>query len=189
MKPSAAITTGATIAVLAIVGGILAGRVTPDAGLGGRYARILWDGGRPTGVECIWVTARTTPAARALFGLDADGGVQYARVRVCAAPADGGVPLLPEGMEALPDSELADGGDYQLEAWLGADAPFPCACSSGNDCWLTDGGAAPSGITLPARGWTGTGCVRRPCVVFSHGAGGWDEGMPASCRHADGGSP
>jgi hypothetical protein len=165
---------GLALSFLGVVGGLLYGTLHVEQVTPGRHVRIAWDGGTPDGSVCVELDGLSSPQARALFGLNPDGGQQYARIRMGAylADDDAGMPELPPGMLALEGSEVVlDGGvcPYRFEAWLPAtDAPFPCACSTGSNCQslASDGGwaTAPTGVTLPEGRWKGAGCFPKVCT-------------------------
>lgn len=125
-----------------------------------------------------------------------DGGRTYHRKRLAARyfpGADGGEAVLlgriPDHcriMETEQGLACRAGGALKLGAQVDdADEPEDCACSSGAACEMvgSDGGWVPAylGNTLPEGRWRGAGCVRRSCVVLSHGASGQDEGWPEAC--------
>lgn len=194
MSASPQVRAGATAAALAAIAAITALTLQPRPDVDKRHTAVPFDGGAPVGARCLWVTARASPQAQVLFGLDAGGGTAYVHGYWCALPTDAGIGFvaeaaLPAGIDVLRESEWEtphDGGTVQAEFWLQghSSAGFKCACSSGDTCtWqqpLPDGGSlsrtAPPGVTLEAGTWTGAGCVSKPCVEWA-GTSSW----PAAC--------
>ena len=142
------------------------------------HIRVPWpDGGVPDGGFCVDFDGLSDAEARAFFCLTPDGGQEYARGRGWAPDVDGdaGMPVIPDGMQAVQDSEVirySGACPYRFEAWLpSTEAPFPCACSTGADCeaLAIDGGwvTAPAGVTLPEGAWRGAGCWKKVCVEIA----------------------
>lgn len=191
LKASAA--AAATLALGMVALGLLS--PGPEASAGHVRAGVA-----PAGSYAVWSTALASTEALHAVGIDA-GGPRYVRARVCAVPGDGGDPgpLSVPGMVILYDDDGApacDGGDPQIEAWTEdwSDAPWACACSSGQTCLWTPPlypsglGAltpAPQGMTLPPGRWSGPGCKPVPCVVLA----GVEPRWPAACLVTDGGGP
>jgi hypothetical protein len=117
-----------------------------------------------------------------------DGG--YAAKRLDFAVCNS---VLPDGgtlREAVIPRKYADKiGD--LEAWCKptsgtstlpaggeSDEPFDCACAKDSTCRNTsDGGVAPTGVTLSPGTWTGAGCQPKACVEL-YGVSSWPAGCP-----------
>lgn len=184
-----ALKAGAALAVVGIAIALSTKQITPPPH-SLTHVGVPFSGAAPAGTDCLWATALATPGALGVFGLQADAGQQYARVRVCAPPDPdaGDGPALPAGMFPLTTTETEeqfDGGQPALEAWLASDpgANFACACSPGLDagCLVPsdDGGTqpAPVGVTLQP-GWSGS-CARKPCTEFA-GITSWPDSCPRS---------
>jgi hypothetical protein len=180
MTPSASTRAAAAAGFLAVVGAIVVGSLHPTPDASHRHTRVLRDGGLPAGSRCYTVTARASPQARALFGLDADGGDQYVRVTVAYQPSDSGTgPSLPSGMDPLDDTAVdapcPDGG-AEIEGGMQGDAtsPWQCACAVPDaGCLQPDGGPAPTGYTLqPGAFVPGPGCFYKACEEFA-GSTSW----------------
>jgi|GEM_PF-4269649 len=179
MKASDQVKTGAAVAFVAILSGVLIGNYTPNANEG--KTTIAGDPG--AGAKCLFTTALASPQALALFGLSADGGHQYVYARVCGQPSDGGMPSLPAGIEALDfgqTEEDYDGGPIFSAVLPGRDE-WPCACSTGALCNMLDNNgvwrSATPGITLEAGKWSGSGCYPKSCVELA-GVSSWPSACP-----------
>ena len=167
------------------------------------HAVVDWVGTPPADARCLYLTGLINNTVANTFHLTptADGGTQYVYDKICGSPIDGGTSAnIPPGMLALSDSEgeeAYDGGP-QLEVWTTGDAnaPWPCACSTGSNCsvqqfafnpetgmFALDGQgnpvletvAAPLGQTLQP-GWSGAGCKRMTCLLI-----GGQHYWPAEC--------
>jgi hypothetical protein len=161
------------------------GYVASEAAAG--HVVVGWgDAGMPAGAVLVHATARASPQAMAIFGVDAGGAAHaYFRCNIVSVPVDGGTDpgaaLMP-GADVVYDDDTVDAapaGAPQLECWRQgrADAPFPCACSTGPGCIQPDGGPAPQGVTLQAGAFVpGAACLAKACVELA-GSSSW----PAEC--------
>lgn len=189
---------GAAQVLLVLLGGIVVsggafllaqGAYTPSEAYAGHVVVGWGDAGAPPpGAVLVKATARASDATVAAFGVGPspdDAGFSYWRVYVCAAPlADGGDPgpsFLP-GATIVYDDDQVDAcpaGAPQLEAWREgrADAPFLCACARDATCLQLDGGPSPTGLTLEAGQWSGSGCLPKTCIEIA-GSSSWPAGCP-----------
>lgn len=128
-------------------------------------------------------TVLANKAAIDAFDLDSDGGDDYAFVRICAVPDDGGVVRdLPSGIEVVEGSQEDDPGDAgaAIEVWKkGKAGGFACACAMNATCQWKDGGSAWGyrGYTMDPGTWQGAGCLPKTCVVLQ-GRDVWPEECP-----------
>lgn len=175
---------GAAAALLAVLGAVLAGQLVPQypspATDAGCYEHVRV-GTAPPGAVYVRALARASTGARAPFGLcpnpDAGTAGEYG-LAVLAVSLDGGEsgPPLPAGFDGLEGVEELPGwdGGALLEAWVGASAPWPCACARQDDAGTCEGlrqrlgeapawESAPPGTTLGEGLWRGAGCQRKPC--------------------------
>ena len=156
-SPNASARAAAAAGFIAVVGAIVVGALHPTPNASHRHTRVDHDGGLPPGSRCYTVTARASPQARALFGLDPDGGDQYVRVTVAYTPDDAGIgPSLPAGMDPLDDTAtdtVCPAGAAEVEGGMQGDtaAPWQCACPVSDSgalvmARLMDGGS----VVVPA---------------------------------------
>lgn len=178
-------TIGAALAAVLIGGALVGGYAVFSPASTQTHVVVEWpDGGPPEGVLCTWFTGLLQQA---------DGGAsKYGYAHACGTLVDGGRDApLPANLLAFtaPDVTEAYDGGPRLEVWSAddANAPFPCACSTGSSCQVltpaTDGGTdgfgvgpgvlvpAPLGVTLQP-GWVGAGCKRKSCVELA-GTSSW----------------
>jgi len=188
-SPTFAQRAGIAAAVVAVAGTVAYWRATtggpPPAPLyarDGGYVAVGWpDGGSaPPGTVCMEVTGCADEAAVALF-YDSAVAAQSVLVRVCDPPIDdAGTVATPPGMYALTNTTGKvipyQPGIPRFQAWLDSDAPYECACNSGESldggapCTIEapDGGRveAPLGLVLkPEQNWQGAGCRHKACDV------------------------
>lgn len=167
------------VAVLT-VGGVVTVLNVPNSGV---TRADLIDAG--IGTDCV-KRARTCLRYSA-DGTDCPDGGPYCefQVAVMVCPeADGGRSVITTraNLRGIVDDGVWCGatgtGATALAADSTAPSPFSCACSSGSNCTQTsDGGAALTGVTLPAGTFSGAGCVAKPCVEL-FGVSSWPAGCP-----------
>lgn len=158
-----------------------------------RIGITAWQAGEPVAAtRCIegqrWVKGRFLRRANLAAGDGAVAGA-YCWSRLCGTAA------LLRDQDRYDEDDFQLVGDQDVVAWanpmptlevrcLGDDTdPTACACSTGANCTWTPPGpggtprpATKTGNTLPAGSWTGTGCLKKPCVELAG-----TTSMPAAC--------
>ncbi|MBS2028711.1 MAG: hypothetical protein JST54_12490 [Deltaproteobacteria bacterium] len=202
-KAGAAQTVAAVLTALALAGGagawlytrapqptdvlVRSTALVADAKLPALGAQVvaLPDGGAATAGESVVFGVDGGFVALSVHGGQPLHGASYWRIQICAPIVDGGhdpgPSFLGAGVQVVYDDDQVGGcvdGGPVIEAWQQgrSDAPFPCACSTGSSCSLSDGGAAPTGITLQP-GWAGAGCFPKACVELA-GSSSWPQECP-----------
>jgi hypothetical protein len=181
--PSTTIRALGAAAVVALAVGLATHVLTADKPDAGRHFKVARAPLNCTPV-CYELTALASQGMLALGGVSRLGAVpEYTHARIAVCPGDGGTLSLPAGMTALDDTARVmpcPQDPPELEVWVQgeASAPFPCACSTGSDCFLAgpEQEPAPLGVTLQP-GWTGAGCKPKTCVELA-GSSSWPEECP-----------
>ena len=172
-RPSNAVLAGAGAAALVIGAALVAGKLAAKPDPDHRRSTVEWDGGAPQDATCLEAEVLTSPEARALYGLDADGGSDYVHVRLCAPPDPSGNRVaMPAGFEVVEGTQESSAGpaSAQVEAWMrGKAGGFKCACAKDATCLYKGAAALPAmkGNTLPPGSWSGAGCVPKTCVALA----------------------
>lgn len=158
-----------------------------DAGEPADCSRIYAEWGVPVNAIVCLLSSVHGPSEAFSALCIADDGTGYARVRICpdgSPPCEGAecepeIPDLPPGLTAIADSQRTipyQAGWPTFAAWSpgNPEAPYDCACSTGQDCMVGD---RPAMLGVTEHGAVGVGCRPKTCVELA-GSSSWPDACP-----------